>query len=619
MAFITYDELNQGAPYENFRFDVMTQVWGAAQQPFVDLDLTPHIGTGFDMRAAFEAFQVIAEGVLGADYSDTIARLLWDGAIVGPYADDTDEALRTRLNTILADNGIARTFEFTGTGAMQDVLAILGNDAENRLTFGDVNMPYSQERAAIFSVAFEGVDIDDILQAALIDGDRFATWFQIRYATNDDEGDNAAERALTAQRRYIQSDVFELYNDPGNTAYAEAFDVAQGYQDFRDFILLYEDLYDPSAKGKASAAAGTDLSGTINDQLQPAITAITRQLGIKTGHLDEVLYVRGEASDLNGDGTAYDSRRNDDDLLVGDSRGNILRGTQGNDALVGLAGNDDLVGGLGSDRLYGGLGNDLLIGFDGADRMEGGDGADRLEGGAGNDRLDGGGGLDRLIGGGGNDTYVFGSNREQPDPDPSLSGANGSDQIVEVARGGDDNVIMGIGGRYDIRHVETMTVSANFKGTVSMVLNEFESLCLGDRNETLDLTINKLQKKMIEIITGAGSDTVRINLAPGTDPSQVLDGKGLTARFDFTDLTARDTIDLTSIGIRRIVANDLDIAQDGGFYLMAPDAEIHVMKAGREIKTYTNDTDSWFVVKCGDNTPYGPEFVGDIDRGNFEI
>jgi hypothetical protein len=93
----------------------------------------------------------------------------------------------------------------------------------------------------------------------------------------------------------------------------------------------------------------------------------------------------------------------------------------------------------------------------------------------------------------------------------------------------------------------------------------------------------------------------------------------VTARFDFVDLSRSDTIDLTSIGIRKIVMGDLDISSDKGYYLMAPDAQIHLMEGGFETKTYNNDTNSWFVVKCGDNTPYGPEFIGNVDKGNFEI
>jgi hypothetical protein len=36
-------------------------------------------------------------------------------------------------------------------------------------------------------------------------------------------------------------------------------------------------------------------------------------------------------------------------------------------------------------------------------------------------------------------------------------------------------------------------------------------------------------------------------------------------------------------------------------------------------KTYNNYTDHWFVVKCGDDTPYGPELIGEMNRGQFEI
>ena len=44
-----------------------------------------------------------------------------------------------------------------------------------------------------------------------------------------------------------------------------------------------------------------------------------------------------------------------------------------------------------------------------------------------------------------------------------------------------------------------------------------------------------------------------------------------------------------------------------------------LMDGNKIDKTYNNYTDNWFVVKLGDNTPYGPEFMGNIDKTHFDI
>lgn len=73
------------------------------------------------------------------------------------------------------------------------------------------------------------------------------------------------------------------------------------------------------------------------------------------------------------------------DLLVGDSRVNLLRGGPGDDIVVGGAGNDVLYGEAGADAVYGGAGNDWVYGGGGTgtdlgDTLVGGDGNDTLQG-----------------------------------------------------------------------------------------------------------------------------------------------------------------------------------------------------------------------------------------------
>ncbi len=88
-----------------------------------------------------------------------------------------------------------------------------------------------------------------------------------------------------------------------------------------------------------------------------------------------------------------------DDVIFGNSEGNVLEGGAGNDTLEGAQGNDVLRGGGGSDEVLGGLGDDLLFGDAGEDF---------LNGGLGDDVLDGGPGSDFLFGGNGRDSFALG-------------------------------------------------------------------------------------------------------------------------------------------------------------------------------------------------------------------
>lgn len=74
-----------------------------------------------------------------------------------------------------------------------------------------------------------------------------------------------------------------------------------------------------------------------------------------------------------------------DDVIDGNTLGNILHGLAGNDILRGSAGADTVDGGADDDALYGETGNDVLVGGEGDDWLDGGAGADGLAGGTGDD------------------------------------------------------------------------------------------------------------------------------------------------------------------------------------------------------------------------------------------
>lgn len=83
--------------------------------------------------------------------------------------------------------------------------------------------------------------------------------------------------------------------------------------------------------------------------------------------------------------------RDDDDIIRGNAKGNLLEGRGGADQLVGRNGDDTLFGGDGADKLTGGGDNDVLVGNGGADKFyfRDGDGSDRILdfNDAGNDKI----------------------------------------------------------------------------------------------------------------------------------------------------------------------------------------------------------------------------------------
>ena len=544
--------------YENFRYDVMAKSWGETKPPVVDANGDIIIGPGFDLRADFD---YIASVILGEYYSTFLAGLLFN-EVNKVYAYGEDQLLQDRLNGVLDSVGgrlqlpPGLKFEFAGRGQMKTVLEFLAPDTETALANATGGLDFTEERAALFSLAFEAPGlIDPSLVTALEIGDRPEAWVEIRYGSND--GLSALDQDLTADRRYVQADVFGLYNDEGSIGFLEARDVAYAYGNHRLDILGYEEDFAP---GKAV--------GTIYEALQGAIKSVAKEFGVSAKGLEEVLFVNGESADLSGDGTAFDAARNDGDLLVGDTRDNRLVGGGGNDVLIGLEGNDVLIGGGGKDTLMGGPGNDSLKG------------------------------------GNGNDLYI-------------MSGG-GTDKVVEKKSGGNDTMAIQTAGTYDAKNVERLEFDGSFSGEARVTLNQFEAFDLSGGKDRLEIVVNRIGKHPIEIDTGKGSDTVAISF-DGVNPSKVLDREGKTAVFDFDDLSKKDTIDLTALGIKAIVKNTREVDNDNGLYLLAPGAKVNLMDGNEVDKTYDNNTDSWFMVRLGADTPYGPEFTGDIAAGNFDI
>lgn len=178
---------------------------------------------------------------------------------------------------------------------------------------------------------------------------------------------------------------------------------------------------------------------------------------------------------------------NQNDLLIGNSAANHIRGLNGDDEISGGGGADTLEGGAGIDTLlydssFAGVTVDLLngitsggeatgdqisgfenlsgsrfadflFGTNGANEMRGNDGADILFGrggddvllgGAGRDRLDGGTGADRLNGGEGDDLLTGGSGRDTFVFSPTFRQDQGHDTISDFQGGLDRIALVGV-------------------------------------------------------------------------------------------------------------------------------------------------------------------------------
>ena len=159
----------------------------------------------------------------------------------------------------------------------------------------------------------------------------------------------------------------------------------------------------------------------------------------------------------------------DDDNIDGGAGDDTVNAAAGNDIVKGGSGNDSLSGESGSDTLHGGEGEDLLYGNEGDDQLYGDAGNDTLRGGAGDDELTGGAGVDTISGEAGNDYLVM-------DAQDTLRGGAGDDiyavfdkaliagregSIVEAAGEGSDWLL--IRGSYDLAslsNVENLRIFA---------------------------------------------------------------------------------------------------------------------------------------------------------------
>jgi RTX calcium-binding nonapeptide repeat (4 copies) len=192
----------------------------------------------------------------------------------------------------------------------------------------------STELIVLADLAFNSPSlIGSGLALALWNDDRTEAWYEIRYNSNSDKQAPNLRDGI-ANRRYRESDLFNLYNDGplGEEDYKSAY---RTFTRHRAAILSYEQQFSPT-----SVNAG---SMDINGRLASAAEYLLAQYEVTGVPISwENIYV-GE--DLT---TVY-YRGTDSDLITGSQYNDLIFGESGTDVLIGNGGSNVLHGGTGLD------------------------------------------------------------------------------------------------------------------------------------------------------------------------------------------------------------------------------------------------------------------------------
>ncbi len=293
----------------------------------------------------------------------------------------------------LTDTQVDEIFSDIVADKQNDLLAIIPSlvgHTDSREWVALMSLMYNQDPSAKLPLIKTG----NHLVTAIANDDRAVAWFEIRYGSN---GDNLPG---VAKRRFWESQIFGLYDDPNAVTVEEARDVLRMWTENRDPILAYELTYGKSPEEPNPEDAGPYVDGgsQIDDanaefnlepleQVETIAKALSHARNIlvadlssyglalistdfrptdilvgsaaATNILDVHKQVRpkdgGALVDFSGDA------RNARNIAVGGAKVDIINTGTGDDVLIGDAGDDTLQGGVGDDTLVGGLGHDTYI------------------------------------------------------------------------------------------------------------------------------------------------------------------------------------------------------------------------------------------------------------------
>jgi len=342
---LNWNEIAGKKVYSEERADLLVLLEGSTLTPYVDSVGDPTIGIGFNLVYNLEPVLRVIVGA--SNWSNALLQKL-AAEVDRNYAPGANSALVANLNRVMSDwhnkhdSDVPSTFSFRNDTQVARALDALAPNYDAKIDKWLSGIPDSEERTALFSLCWNGPSLlGPKLKAAIEDGNRAEAWYEIRHNSNGN--------AITglANRRYVEAETFGLFDHDGRATFQEAIRTGQMLANHHQAVLSYEDRYDPVT---AAQIKGVDGIEAIGDEIAPAIRAALQTIGLaaKT-HVEELLAADTGRLNISGDGTTYDSARNDDDLILGSKAKNALSGNGGADILAGLKGADTLTGGAGAD------------------------------------------------------------------------------------------------------------------------------------------------------------------------------------------------------------------------------------------------------------------------------
>ncbi|MFP5596812.1 calcium-binding protein [Kluyvera sp. 142486] len=462
-----------------------------------DVNGNPTIGVGFDLYAGGDTVRrtVLKEmGLVWTQQNQNSVPLTTSQNFENDYISRLSELMSTRITSVARYNSILQERRDNTNQNYANDIPVAGRRTQFKFYSEDESKKaFSSLWESVYSGRLrEIINIDDkkfanskeqlvlascvwgnsglvgpLLREAINTGNRAAAWYEIRYNSN---APKQTVRPGIAKRRFMESQIFGLYDDPKKVTMAEAENIFRTLQKNREKILSYEtefghapDITTPTQNKIAAAnndykdilylaqnVSGEEVS-ELTEILIPARNEFIESLK-KLGCPDVDKWFKGSeliptniyfASD-NTNQVINSSKYQKEkfvsgvaDLMMGGGGNDSISSSAGNDVLMGESGNDRLSAGDGADVLYGGMGSDTLYGGKGedilyarggfpldnlmldnknTDTLYGGAGNDILYGDDGNDYLNGGdlnspfdGSADKLYGGGGFNTFVVDS------------------------------------------------------------------------------------------------------------------------------------------------------------------------------------------------------------------
>ena len=257
----------------------------------------PTIGAGFDLVSGGDKVRKeVLEGM--GFYFDDDDGVSYQQAIENRYADRLKRLMEAHVTDVSQYNQILlerrnntdpayaalvpvdsrRTeFRFYSDAEVRSVFDSLWEDVYkarvlNRLPAGsgdNTALTESKEIIVLASLGWNNAGlIGPSLREAIRQGNRAEAWFEIRYRSNDP--DQAAKiRSCIAKRRFMESQVFGLYDNPQEVSAAEAKNIFRMLQNHRQKIMEYETEFghapDTDAPGNDRIAAANHDYTTIID------------------------------------------------------------------------------------------------------------------------------------------------------------------------------------------------------------------------------------------------------------------------------------------------------------------------------------------------------------------